>query len=160
MKTDLRYIEIGKKEGKLMLGGERLTGGAYDRGYFVPPTIFDHVAPDSTIAQEEIFGPVLSVIRVRNFGEALHVANSVRYGLSSSLYSNDAAKIFEFIDRIETGITHVNSPTVAASPAAFGGNESHRRRHARNGPRSHRFLHRTESRLYRFTGRKRESNIY
>src|SRR5229473_576272 len=112
LKTDLHYIEIGKKEGRLLLGGERLKGGAYDRGYFVPPTIFDHVAPDSTIAQDEIFGPVLSIIRVRDFDEALHVANSVRYGLSSSLYSNDAAKIFEFIDRIETGITHVNSPTV------------------------------------------------
>src|SRR6266853_1347467 len=81
-------IEIGKKEGKLMLGGERLIGRAYDRGYFVPPTIFDHVAPESTIAQDEIFGPVLSIIRVRNFYEALHVANNVRYGLSSSLYSN------------------------------------------------------------------------
>src|SRR5216683_2053017 len=90
LKTDLHYIEIGKKEAKLLLGGERLTGGAYDRGYFVPPTVFDQVAPGSTIAQDEIFGPVLSVIRVRNFDEALHVANSVRYGLSSSLYSNDA----------------------------------------------------------------------
>src|SRR5438128_3742142 len=60
MKTDLRYIEIGKKEGKLLLGGGRLSGGAFDHGYFVAPTIFDHVAPGSSIAQDEIFGPVLS----------------------------------------------------------------------------------------------------
>src|SRR3989454_1658939 len=80
LKTDMKYIEIGKKEAKLLLGGERLSGPAFDRGYYVAPTIFDHVAADSTIAQEEIFGPVLSVIRVHDFDEALRVANSVRYG--------------------------------------------------------------------------------
>src|SRR3989475_10933013 len=111
----MKYIEIGKKQAKLLLGGERLSGPAFDRGYYVAPTIFDHVAADSTIAQEEIFGPVLSVIRVRDFDEALRVANSVRYGLSSSLYTNDAAKIFEFIDRIETGITDRKSTRLNSS---------------------------------------------
>lgn len=120
--TVLRYIEIGKSEAKLLLGGARLSGGAYDKGLFVPPTIFDHVKWDSIIAQEEIFGPVLSVVRVPNFDEALRVANSVLYGLSSSIYTNDAAKMFAFIDRIETGMTHVNAATVwSEAHVPFGG---------------------------------------
>lgn len=122
METVLRFLEIGKKEATLLLGGGRLTGGANDRGLFVEPTIFDHVKWDSVIAQEEIFGPVLSVIRVPDFEEALRVANSVRYGLSSSVYTNDSAKMFAFIDRIETGMTHVNSATVwSEAHLPFGG---------------------------------------
>jgi alpha-ketoglutaric semialdehyde dehydrogenase len=117
-KTVLRYVEAGKKEATLLVGG----GPAVDNGYFVAPTIFDRVRWDSTIAQEEIFGPVLSVIRVPDFEEALRVANSVKYGLSSSIYTNDAARIFEFIDRIETGMTHVNAPTVVSeAQMPFGG---------------------------------------
>jgi aldehyde dehydrogenase (NAD+) len=122
LKTVLRYLEIGKKEAQLLLGGGRMDRREYENGYFVPPTVFDHVPWDSTIAQEEIFGPVLSVIRVADFEEALRVANSVKYGLSSSIYTNDARRIFEFIDRIETGITHVNAPTVASeAQMPFGG---------------------------------------
>ena len=120
--TVLRYLEIGKKEGQLVLGGERMSGPKYENGYFVAPTVFDHVPWDSRIAQEEIFGPVLSVIRVSDFEQALRVANSVKYGLSSSIYTNDANKIFEFIDRIESGITHVNASTIASEvQLPFGG---------------------------------------
>lgn len=123
--TVLRYLEIGKKEGRLLLGGERMNGTKYENGYFVAPTVFDHVPWNSRIAQEEIFGPVLSVIRVPDFEEALRVANSVKYGLSSSIYTNDANKIFEFIDRIESGITHVNAPTIASeAQLPFGGMKS------------------------------------
>ena len=122
LKTVLRYLEAGKKEAKLMLGGSRISGAGFDDGYFVAPTVFDRVAWDSVIAQEEIFGPVLSVIRVPDFEEAIRVANSVKYGLSSSIYTNDARKMFEFIDRIETGMTHVNAPTVASeAQMPFGG---------------------------------------
>ena len=161
LKTDLHYIAVGKKEAKLMLGGQRLTGGAYDRGYFVAPTIFDHVAPDSTIAQDEIFGPVLSVIRVRHFEEALQVANSVRYGLSSSLYSNDAAKIFEFIDRIETGITHVNSPTVGGeAQLPFGGMKATGVGLREMGRGAIDFFTELKAVYIDFTGRRRDSNIY
>ena len=161
LKTDLHYIEHGKKEAKLLLGGQRLTGGAYDRGYFVPPTIFDHVAPDSIIAQDEIFGPVLSVIRVNDFEEALHVANSVRFGLSSSLYSNDASKIFEFIDRIETGITHVNSPTVGGeAQLPFGGMKATGVGMREMGRVAIDFFTELKAVYIDFTGRKRESNVY
>jgi acyl-CoA reductase-like NAD-dependent aldehyde dehydrogenase len=122
LKAVLRFLDIGKKEARLALGGERLAGGDYDNGYFVPPTVFDNVKWDSVIAQEEIFGPVLSVIRVPDFEEALRVANSVKYGLSSSIYTNDAKKMYEFIDRIESGITHVNAPTIASeTQLPFGG---------------------------------------
>jgi len=161
MKTDLRYIEIGKKEGKLLLGGGRLSGGAYDRGYFVAPTIFDQVAPGSSIAQDEIFGPVLSVIRVKNFEEALRVANSVRYGLSSSLYTNDAAKIFEFIDRIETGITHVNSPTVGGeAQLPFGGMKGTGVGLREMGRVAIDFYTELKTVYIDYTGSKRDSNIY
>lgn len=161
LKTDLHYIEAGKKEAKLLLGGQRLTGGTYDRGYFVPPTIFDYVTPDSIIAQDEIFGPVLSVIRVRNFEEALRVANSVRFGLSSSLYSNDASKIFEFIDRIETGITHVNSPTVGGEAhLPFGGMKATGVGMREMGRVAIDFFTELKAVYIDFTGRKRESNVY
>jgi aldehyde dehydrogenase (NAD+) len=122
LETVLRYLAIGKKEAKLLAGGERLKGGDLDRGLFVAATVFDHVPWDSVIAQEEIFGPVISVIRVKDFEEALRVANSVKYGLSSSIYTNDARKIFEFIERIESGMTHVNLPTIASEAhLPFGG---------------------------------------
>jgi alpha-ketoglutaric semialdehyde dehydrogenase len=122
LKTVLRFLEIGAKEAHLVLGGARMAGNDHENGYFVAPTVFDRVPWDATIAQEEIFGPVLSVIRVADFEGALRVANSVKYGLSSSIYTNDAHRIFEFIDRIETGITHVNAPTVTSeAQLPFGG---------------------------------------
>ncbi len=161
MNTDLHYIEIGKKEAKLLLGGERLSGPPYDRGYFVAPTIFDHVSADSQIAQDEIFGPVLSVIRVRDFDEALRVANSVRYGLSSALYTNDAAKIFEFIDRIETGITHINSPTVGGEAhLPFGGMKATGVGVREMGHVALDFYTELKTVYIDYTGRKRESSIY
>ena len=161
MKTDLRYIEIGKKEAKLQLGGERLSGPGYERGYYIAATIFDHVAANSTIAQDEIFGPVLSVIRVRDFEEALRVANSVRYGLSSSLYTNDAAKVFEFIDRIETGITHINSPTVGGeAQLPFGGMKATGVGLREMGRGAIDFYTELKTVYIDYTGRKRESAIY
>jgi aldehyde dehydrogenase (NAD+) len=163
--TDLHYIEAGKKEAKLTLGGERLSGSGhgtnYDRGYFVAPTVFDHVAATSVIAQEEIFGPVLSVVRVKDFDEALHVANSVRYGLSSSIYTNDAARIFEFIDKIETGITHVNSPTVGGeAQLPFGGMKATGVGLREMGRVAIDFYTELKAVYIDYTGRKRESNIY
>lgn len=161
MNTVLKYIEIGKQEGKLLLGGQRLTDGAYAKGYFVAPTIFDHVATQSRIAQEEIFGPVLSVIRVKNFDEALEAANSVRYGLASAIYSSDASKIFEFIDRIETGITHVNSPTVGGEAhLPFGGIKDTGVGHREVGHVALDFYTELKTVYIDYTGRKRESSVY
>lgn len=125
MNTVLRYIEIGKEQAELKCGGERLTGPRYDQGWFLAPTIFDHVRADSRIAQEEIFGPVLSVIRVKNFEEALQAANSVPYGLTSSIYATGANQIFEFAEKSEVGMVHVNSPTVGGEAhVPFGGTKA------------------------------------
>lgn len=123
METVLNYIGIGEKEGaRLVLGGHRLEGGDYDKGHFVAPTVFDHVSPRSVIGQEEIFGPVLSVTRVKNLEQAIEAANGVEFGLAASLYSNDAAKIFKFTDEIDVGIVHINSPTVGGEAhLPFGG---------------------------------------
>lgn len=123
MSKVLEYIEIGKQEGaRLLTGGRRLTDGDHAHGFFIEPTVFDHVQPDMRIAREEIFGPVLSVVRVPNFEEAVRVANDVPFGLSSSVYTQDVARIFRFIDKIETGITHINSPTMGGeAQLPFGG---------------------------------------
>ena len=123
MKTVLDYVQIGKSEGaRLVRGGERLTGSGLDRGHFVNPAIFDRVTPEMRIAQEEIFGPVLSLIRVPDVARALDVANGVRYGLSASVYTNDVSKMFKFVERLDAGILHVNSPTVGGEAhIPFGG---------------------------------------
>lgn len=121
--TVLEYVGIGKSEGaRLVRGGERLKDGGRDRGYFVSPTIFDNVEPNMRIAQEEIFGPVLSVIRAPDAKQALKVANGVKFGLSASVYTTDVASMFRFVDQLEAGIIHVNSPTVGGEAhIPFGG---------------------------------------
>jgi aldehyde dehydrogenase (NAD+) len=117
------YVEIGLKEGaKLMCGGKPLTGGDYDKGWFYAPTIFAGVMPETTIAREEIFGPVLSVLKVKDLDEAIKVINNTVYGLSSSIYTNDVNRAFKAIEEIEAGITYVNAPTIGAEcHLPFGG---------------------------------------
>jgi len=112
LKKVLGYIEIGEKEGaKVIVGGKRMEGSKYDKGFFIEPAIFVDVKPEMKIAQEEIFGPVLSVIKVNSFEEALRVANGVKYGLSSSIYTRDISKALRFIKDSEVGLTHINLPT-------------------------------------------------
>ena len=123
LETVLSYVEAGQHEGaRLVRGGERIRDDGRDRGYFVSPAIFDHVDANMRIAQEEIFGPVLSLIRVPDNDSALSVANNVRFGLSASVYTNDVAAMFKFVDRLDAGILHVNSPTVGGEAhIPFGG---------------------------------------
>src|SRR5215469_17854 len=124
LKTVEDYIEIGKREGaRLVTGGKRPSG--LQRGFFIEPTIFDQVKPEHRIAAEEIFGPVLSVLRAKDHEQALEFANTSEYGLTSSIYTNDAGRIFDFCERIETGMVHVNSPTVGGeAQIPFGGMKS------------------------------------
>ncbi len=123
LETVLNYVEVGQHEGaRLVRGGERVRNNGRERGYFVAPAIFDHVDANMRIAQEEIFGPVLSLIRVADNESALSVANNVRFGLSASVYTNDVAAMFKFVDRLDAGILHVNSPTVGGEAhVPFGG---------------------------------------
>lgn len=117
------YVEIGVSEGaRLSLGGQILGGEHFDDGFYYPPTIFEDVRSDMRIAQEEIFGPVVAVIKVDSFEEAIEVANDTEYGLSSSVYTNDLRTAFKAIEKLEAGITYVNAPTIGAeSHLPFGG---------------------------------------
>jgi aldehyde dehydrogenase (NAD+) len=121
--TVLSYVDAGRKEGaRLVTGGGRIEDDGRERGFFVAPAIFDRVDPDMRIAQEEIFGPVLSLIRVPDTARALSVANGVRFGLSASIYTNDVTSMYRFVDKLEAGIIHVNSPTVGGEAhIPFGG---------------------------------------
>jgi aldehyde dehydrogenase (NAD+) len=123
--TDLEYIEIGKKEaGKPLCGGHRLTGGDYDKGYFVAPTIFASVTENMRIAQEEIFGPVLAVMRARDFEDAMRIANAIPFGLSASVQTSNVSRVFEFVDRAEAGLLTVNLPSAGVEyQLPFGGSK-------------------------------------
>jgi aldehyde dehydrogenase (NAD+) len=123
MNSVLEYIQVGQKEGaRLLCGGQRLTEGNYARGYFLPPTIFDDVTPGMRIAREEIFGPVLTIHRVPDFDAALEAANAVDYGLTSVIYTNDLQRALVFVDKIEAGMAHVNSPWLGGEVhLPFGG---------------------------------------
>ncbi len=117
------YVEIGKKEGaKLITGGEIYKEGECAKGWFYKPTVFIDVMPTMRIAQEEIFGPVLSVIKAKNFAQAIDILNNTVYGLSSSIYTNDLNKAHKAIEQAETGIVYINAPTIGAEcHLPFGG---------------------------------------
>jgi aldehyde dehydrogenase (NAD+) len=120
----LNYIEIGTQEANLVTGGKRLTGGLYDRGHYIAPTIFE-TKHGSCISKEEIFGPVLSVMKISDFDEAIRIANDVDYGLSSSIYTRDVNLAFRAIEELETGITYINAPTIGAEVhLPFGGTKN------------------------------------
>jgi aldehyde dehydrogenase (NAD+) len=117
-----RYIDIGRREGELVTGGERATGADLASGHFYRPTIFAGVEPMATIAQDEIFGPVLSVVPVDGYEAAMTAANQVRYGLSASIFTRDVNAAFRAMRDFETGIVYVNAGTTGAEThLPFGG---------------------------------------
>jgi len=123
LKTVMEYVEIGKYEGaKLLAGGNRLASGAYAKGWFHEPTVFGDCSPQMRIAQEEIFGPVVSVIPVEGLEHAIDVANGVPYGLSASIYTRNVNQAFAAMRDLYTGIVYVNAPTIGAEThLPFGG---------------------------------------
>jgi aldehyde dehydrogenase (NAD+) len=123
LQTDLDYIEVGKKEaGAPLCGGNRLTGGEYDKGYFVEPTIFGDVTENMRIAQEEIFGPVLAVMRAKDFDDAMRIANNIPFGLSASIQTTNLSRTFEYIYKMEAGLLTVNLPSAGVEyQLPFGG---------------------------------------
>ena len=123
-KTDFDYIKIAGQEGaRLLLGGKKPEH--LNKGYFVEPTIFDNVAPDMRIFKEEIFGPVLSVSTARSLEEALRFANGVEYGLTTSIFTENIDTIMNFVEEVETGMVHVNEPTIGGeAQLPFGGTKA------------------------------------
>ncbi|HUA98319.1 MAG TPA: aldehyde dehydrogenase family protein [Terracidiphilus sp.] len=118
-----RYVEIARSEGaELLAGGLPLKEGSYAHGTFFEPTIFAGVTPSMRIAREEVFGPVVSLIQFDDFEEGIAIANSIDYGLSTSLYSRDVNRAFAAIRDLEAGITYINAPTIGAEVhLPFGG---------------------------------------
>jgi aldehyde dehydrogenase (NAD+) len=123
MDTVLRYIEIGRREsGAPKIGGRQLTDGDLAKGYFVEPTVFADVTPEMTIAREEIFGPVLAVMRARDFEDAMRIANDIPFGLSASIQTTNLSRVFEFVYRMEAGLLTVNLPSAGVEyQLPFGG---------------------------------------
>ncbi|CAG1065511.1 alpha-ketoglutaric semialdehyde dehydrogenase [uncultured bacterium] len=123
MKKVLDYIEIGKKEGaKLALGGMAMKEGAHAKGFFIKPTVFTDVKAAMRIAQEEIFGPVAAVIKAADLSDAINIANGVKYGLSSSIYTQDVNNSAIAERDLDAGIVYINAPTIGAEiQLPFGG---------------------------------------
>lgn len=130
-----KYVGIGKEDGaKLICGGERAKGKGLENGWFHKPTIFTNCKSKMRICQEEIFGPVLSVIPVGSFEEAIETLNDSEYGLSSSIYTKNVNLAFKAIEDIYTGITYINVPTIGAEThLPFGGTRKTGNGHRESG---------------------------
>ena len=162
LETDLKYIEIGAGErATLAAGGRQLQDGAFAHGHFVEPTVFDHVKMSMRIAQEEIFGPVIAVVRVKDFDEAMTAANDVRFGLSSSIFTTDATTVFRFADRIEAGIVHINSGTPGGeAQLPFGGMKGTGVGPREQGTTAIEFFTEIKTVYVDYTGQSRKSALY
>jgi len=123
IETSKSYVGIAKAEGaQLLAGGQPLTDGDFGKGTFFAPTVFAGVGPDMRIAREEVFGPVVSVLQFDTFEQAVQIANSIDYGLSTALYTRDVNRAFAAIRDLEAGITYINAPTIGAEVhLPFGG---------------------------------------
>jgi aldehyde dehydrogenase (NAD+) len=162
LETDLRYVELGQREGaRLLCGGRRIEDGERAHGFYVEPAVFDHASASMRVAQEEVFGPVVAVIRVGSFEEAIEAANSVRFGLSSSIFSRDASRVFRFADRIETGIVHVNSGTPGGEAQfPFGGMKATGVGPREQGSACLEFFTELKAVYVDYTGEARKSSLY
>ena len=123
LSTVLKYIAIAREEGGAPLcGGNQITGEGFDKGYFVEPTIFADVKPEHTLAREEVFGPVLAIMRAKDFDDALRIANDTPYGLSSSIQTSSLSKAMDYVYRAEAGLLTINLPSAGVEyQLPFGG---------------------------------------
>jgi len=135
IETTRKYVDVGKGEGaKLLAGGNRLTSSGLSDGYFFEPTIFGDAHGNMRIAQEEIFGPVVSMIPAESLEDALDISNSVAYGLSSAVYTRDVNRAFKAMRDLQTGITYINAPTIGAEVhLPFGGTKATGNGHREGG---------------------------
>ncbi len=155
-----RYVQTGKAEAELALGGERATGPGLDDGFFFQPTIFTGVRAGSRLATEEVFGPLLSVIRFSDLDEAIRVNNEVRYGLSSSIYTQDVNASFRALNELENGITYVNAPTIGAEAhLPFGGVKQTGNGHREGGWEVYEFYSETKVGYLDYSGKLQRAQI-
>jgi aldehyde dehydrogenase (NAD+) len=157
----MRYVELGRKSGaELITGGRAPRGRSLARGWFFEPTIFTGVRPGDRLEQEEIFGPVLSVVRVGSLAEAIRVSNGVRYGLSSALYTRDVRAAFRALEDLDTGITYVNAPTIGAEAhLPFGGLKQTGNGHREGGWEVYQFYTETKVGYVDYSGRLQRAQI-
>jgi len=156
-----RYVDIGQEEGAdLLCGGRRPTGKGVDNGYFFEPTIFARVRAGMRLEQEEIFGPVLSVIRFRSVDEAFGINNDVKYGLSSSVYTRDVNVAMRAMNELDTGITYINAPTIGAEAhLPFGGVKQTGNGHREGGWEVYEFYSETKVGYLDFSGALQRAQI-
>ena len=156
-----RYVEVGHEQGaELVTGGSRPKGARTAKGWFFQPTIFTNVKQGSRLEQEEIFGPVLSVVRVNSFEEAVEVNNGVKYGLSSSLYTRDVNLAFRALESLDNGITYVNAPTIGAEAhMPFGGVKATGNGHREGGWEVYEFYSETKVGYVDYSGRLQRAQI-
>ena len=156
-----KYVDIGVAEGAdLLVGGKRPAGKELAGGFFFEPTIFARVEAGSRIEQEEIFGPVLSVIRVTNPDEAFRINNGVKYGLSSSVYTQNATIAFRALNELDNGITYVNAPTIGAEAhLPFGGVKQTGNGHREGGWEVYEFYSETKVGYVDFSGQLQRAQI-
>ena len=156
-----RYIDIGMKEGAdLLTGGKRAEGKGLDKGFFFQPTIFARVEAGMRIEQEEIFGPVLSVVRFRSVDEAFAINNGVKYGLSSSVYTSDVNVAFRALNELDNGITYINAPTIGAEAhLPFGGVKQTGNGHREGGWEVYEFYSETKVGYVDFSGHLQRAQI-
>jgi aldehyde dehydrogenase (NAD+) len=145
--TNVRYVEVGQKEGgKLVYGGERLTEGAYAHGHFVRPAIMTGVAAESRLAQEEVFGPLLAVLEVEDFDQAVKVANQTRFGLSAAICTKDLSKALLYVQQAEAGVLMVNLPSAGIEyQIPFGGSKESSHGPREQGPAAMQFYTETKT---------------
>ncbi len=156
-----RYVEIARNEGaRVALGGSRASGAGLDQGFFFQPTILRDVRPGSRVACEEIFGPVLSVIRFDSLDDAIRINNEVEYGLSSAIYTRDVGASFRALSELDNGITYVNAPTIGAEAhLPFGGVKKTGNGHREGGWEVYEFFSETKVGYIDFSGRLQRAQI-
>ncbi|MFI5208102.1 MAG: aldehyde dehydrogenase family protein [Gemmatimonadales bacterium] len=155
------YVEIGRAEGaEVATGGRRATAGRLANGWFYKPTILAGVKAGMRVEQEEIFGPVLAVVRVQSLDQAIRINNGVRYGLSSSLYTRDVHAAFKAMEEIEAGITYINAPTIGAEAhLPFGGVKETGNGHREGGWQVYDFYSETKTVYVDYSGRLQRAQI-
>ena len=155
------YMDVAREDGAtIALGGAAATGDGLDDGFFFQPTLFTDVTRDMRVAREEIFGPVLSVLKVSSFDEAIEVANDVKYGLSSAVYTRDIARAFQALRDIDAGITYVNGPTIGAEAhMSFGGVKATGNGHREGGWEVYDFYTETKTCYVDFSGGLQRAQI-